>query len=307
MKQGALLEQLVAAIQDHLKGQADVTIELNKKLPDRDGHKREIDVYVTRKCQGLPIAFAFECKDYNKPVDVKVVDAFYGKCQELPEITSRVIVSSSSYTKLAIESAAKRGIQLRTIEDIKAEHFFTPYIAHNVRVKAEIACEEWRFNFRDWIRTDLVDNTKQARFFDDDSEVNLVLEVYKQLYSQPILTQLGARFMELGKRPFNTIIKLKPRRDIYVEDIQGEKHIVDSIDIPISVDVVLTPMAVASQKNYAPIADGTEVTITEFDSEHQRTHMVSIDSTEGHSIFVKDENGNMFKPTTLIKGNFPTE
>lgn len=304
MKQGALLEQLVAAIQDHLKGQADVTIELNKKLPDRDGHKREIDVYVTRKCQGLPITFAFECKDYNKPVDVKVVDAFVGKCQELPEITNRVIVSSSGFTKLAVESASKRGVQLCSIEDVKANNFFSLYMAHDVQVRVEIACSDWQLNFIDWVRTDLVDRTKDIRYVDDNSIVDLWTIVYQRLYSLPMLTQLGAGYMKLGKRPYNSIVRMKFERDMYVEDLQGEKHIIEDMDIPVKVDVLLTPMAINSQKNYAPIQNGDKVTITEFGSERQEMNLVSLDSDNGHTILLKSNDGTLRKPNISIKGNF---
>lgn len=304
MKQGTLLEQLVAAIQDHLKGHADVTIELNKKLPDRDGHKREIDVYVTRKCQGLPIAFAFECKDYNKPVDVKVVDAFVGKCQELPEITNRVIVSSSGFTKLAIESASKRGVQLCSIEDVKANNFYIPFIAQSAHADVVVANMNWRFNFKGLVKDESIDRSKLVRYVDDNSNVELIPYFNNQFLSVPLQAQFVERYMKHGKVPYNTIVHHIPMREIYVEEYNGTKHIIESIDVPVHVYVTCTPMSLSVQKNYSPILEGNSVTISEFGVNTHDVHLVSLDSAEGHTILLRDESGRLIKPNIDIRGNF---
>jgi hypothetical protein len=71
------LEVLVAKIQQQLAPQAEVLhdVMLDGRATKR---KRQIDVLVRERIGQYEISIIIDCKDYNKPVDVKGVEEFYG-------------------------------------------------------------------------------------------------------------------------------------------------------------------------------------------------------------------------------------
>jgi Restriction endonuclease len=71
------LEELVARIQRQLAPNA--TVVHDQRLPGRkSGRDRQIDVLVRDHIGQYEIQIVIDCKDYNKPADVKVVEEFYG-------------------------------------------------------------------------------------------------------------------------------------------------------------------------------------------------------------------------------------
>ena len=95
MKKGKALEQLVGYIQEFVSDTPSTSVYVGKRINDNNGIPREIDVLVETIVQGISIYMAFECKDYStslkKPkVDVQVVDAFIGKCKDIPLICNNL-------------------------------------------------------------------------------------------------------------------------------------------------------------------------------------------------------------------------
>ncbi len=71
------LELLVAKIQQQLAPQAEVLHDV--KLDGRESkRKRQIDILMREYVGQYEIKIIIDCKDYNKPVDVKGVEEFYG-------------------------------------------------------------------------------------------------------------------------------------------------------------------------------------------------------------------------------------
>lgn len=99
-KQGKILEQLVKAIQETIKDSPNTIVSSNVKLTDINEVQREIDVLVETIVNQMPIRIAFECKDYNRPVDIKIVDGFISKCADIPSINSKVIVATKGFRKV---------------------------------------------------------------------------------------------------------------------------------------------------------------------------------------------------------------
>ena len=79
---------------------------------------RQIDITFTEKDGGLigrHSIWAVEIKSYRSLISVNVIDAFYGKLQDIQQVepnSKLLIISTSGYTKAAIEKAKRAGIFL---------------------------------------------------------------------------------------------------------------------------------------------------------------------------------------------------
>lgn len=125
-KSGKSLEQLVWAIQDTVRNSPNISVHTNVRFKDVNGIDREIDVLVENRNISPTFRVAFECKDYNKKVDVQIVDAVVGKFMDIPDIHNRVIVSSLGYTKSAEIKAASHNVQLFTLSKIPLDKILLP-------------------------------------------------------------------------------------------------------------------------------------------------------------------------------------
>jgi hypothetical protein len=76
-KQWKALEELIAEIQKDLSPEAKITH--NALLYGHDSHtERQVDVLVEQSIGQFDMKIIFECKDYKRPVDLPVMQAFIG-------------------------------------------------------------------------------------------------------------------------------------------------------------------------------------------------------------------------------------
>jgi hypothetical protein len=80
--------------------------------------KRDVDITVTvevepGKVQGY---LAYEVKHEKGPIDVITVEGLCAKLADMPQLTSRAIVSTSGFTEAAQKKAAARGVELYTMD-----------------------------------------------------------------------------------------------------------------------------------------------------------------------------------------------
>jgi len=122
MKNGSSLERLAHIIQDSLKDNPETKIKRNKKLRDSEGDLREFDVIVNASSNSYPIVIAIECKDYNRKVERKEIEAFITKCSDFPQINIKIFVSSKGFQSGAIKTAKRFGVLLYTLEDLNSKH-----------------------------------------------------------------------------------------------------------------------------------------------------------------------------------------
>jgi len=114
---GKLIEAIVASMHEG----NDVTVERNVKLTPIGGSQapmREIDVLLSSHVCGYPARWAIECKNYKKRIGAPFIDQFVGKLQDVgipPQFG--IFVTTSDYSKGAIEQAKKVGIRLLLIKD----------------------------------------------------------------------------------------------------------------------------------------------------------------------------------------------
>lgn len=138
-RRGRALEQLVEALyRVEAAGQGAglviTKIESPGHVPDKEtGSNREFDVLASGSLGKMPFQLAIECKDWGKPVDAPVVEAFIAKCSGT-NVPLRMIVSSSGFGVPALKKAAAHGIQCRTVEEVgKPDWLATNEFTHTER------------------------------------------------------------------------------------------------------------------------------------------------------------------------------
>jgi hypothetical protein len=111
---GKSLEKTIRLIQETLKDSENTKIFNNYKIENESGQKREIDILIVSTINDFDIKIAIECKDYNKKVPVKEIEAFQSKCDRIKEINKKVFVSTNGYQADSINTAKYYGIELHT-------------------------------------------------------------------------------------------------------------------------------------------------------------------------------------------------
>lgn len=90
-------EKLTAQVCETLHPEA--TVEINQKIPGVFSQtKRQIDVLITTGTTSTVV----ECKDYNKPLDVKVIESVIGEMNDI-RAQRCMIVSANGYTTSALQ------------------------------------------------------------------------------------------------------------------------------------------------------------------------------------------------------------
>lgn len=303
MKAGKALEQLVGIIQEHLKDNPDVQITRNAKLVNRSGNTREIDVLVQGKFQGEDISIAFECKDYTRKITEPTIDAFATKMRELPQVDKGVIVTTIGYTKGAQKEAKSHKIGLYLIDDIPLDEIIYSSIFYGARVLAEPLFNDLKAHFiADEPNID-VEQEARIRYAGNDEEVNLMRVIFSAIYTLKVECKLVAKYMELGKRPYITMLKITPNRELYIADVRGKKYKIDYFEIPVKVGLIMEQCQIETRKKYSSITDENVVSVSEYKTTMSDTSWVVVESTnkERNSFFIKN-NGCYYQPTIDISG-----
>lgn len=100
------------------------TVEHNVTLPGKDG-RRQIDVLLKGKIGPIEILTIVECKDYNKIVNVTVIDELHSKMEDV-NAHKAVLVARKGFSKQAIRKAKRVGITLCTVHKAKSEKWEIP-------------------------------------------------------------------------------------------------------------------------------------------------------------------------------------
>jgi hypothetical protein len=120
-KDGKAFQLLVRAIESAIAaGNANITIEMSKRFPDKvTGKLREHDVVLTITHAHHQAIVALECRDRSRPVGVEAVEAFHTKCQDTG-IHSGIIVSGTGFTATAVEKATRYNIRCLSSEEVES-------------------------------------------------------------------------------------------------------------------------------------------------------------------------------------------
>ncbi|WP_374949353.1 restriction endonuclease [Mucilaginibacter sp.] len=118
MKAGAEYEQFI--YQKFKDFYVDMDVKVNDKiLGKQSGIKREIDVSVSGEFEGVPLLYLVQCKDHNKPADVKILGEFSAVIKDVGA-SKGFLICSSGFAKTIHQYAKTLGIELLTVEDINS-------------------------------------------------------------------------------------------------------------------------------------------------------------------------------------------
>jgi|GEM_PF-1066873 len=111
-QKGRLVEKIAAMLHEG----PDVKVERNARLPPlkkgRKKRKREIDVLITSYVAGYPVNIAIECKNEAEPTEIKEIDAFIGKLDDVGIPRQHgIFISASGYVSGAIDRAKAERIR----------------------------------------------------------------------------------------------------------------------------------------------------------------------------------------------------
>lgn len=119
---GKEYETFVASLQqallnaENITTQKNIQIELNKKIIDNCGIKREFDLYWEYELGGLIYKTVIECKDYNSNIAVEKIDALIGKIRDIPDLRA-VFATKKGYQSGAKKKAQRNKIDLLVIRE----------------------------------------------------------------------------------------------------------------------------------------------------------------------------------------------
>lgn len=122
---GEVLEKVVELFEKALKEHPSTLISRNVFLTDKDGVKREIDVYVELEISGRKFQFVIECKHYGPKSYVKMdhIESFHSKLSKLKGSNKGIFVSTGPFQSGAKIKAKAFDIDLYTITENTEESF----------------------------------------------------------------------------------------------------------------------------------------------------------------------------------------
>lgn len=120
---GAIHQSLIQAEKiSHLKN---ITVEVNKKIVDRNGITRQFDVYWEFNLGGYEYKTVIECKDYTSTVSIEKIDAFIGKTADIPGLRL-IYATKTGYQSGAQKKAEQYKIDLLIVREADNEDWRAP-------------------------------------------------------------------------------------------------------------------------------------------------------------------------------------
>ena len=116
-KTGRYLEAIVSSIEKFLITNPKTQIFRNKKLLDRDGVEREVDVYIETIVNRKTLKYAIECKEFSgtSRVEMKDVSNFYDNIAN--HGIKGIMITTTNFRKNAIKKANNLNIDLYIIKE----------------------------------------------------------------------------------------------------------------------------------------------------------------------------------------------
>jgi hypothetical protein len=124
-------------------------ISFNKKITGKvSGSLRQIDIFICGTIAGFQINIAIDCKNYNKKVDIKVVESFLGLMKDI-NCNKGIIVTQKGFTSSAYRRALNdhSDLELRILNFEQLLHFNGfGFVAYNLPFGVYIPIPmEWTF------------------------------------------------------------------------------------------------------------------------------------------------------------------
>ena len=113
------LERLVASIENYLKPKGAI-VKYSHRRRGPDGYLREVDATIEYRIGSVNILIIVECRAWNATQGKPWIEQLVTKRENLGA-QQVIAVSSSGFSKPAIEEATKRSIELRLITEVTDE------------------------------------------------------------------------------------------------------------------------------------------------------------------------------------------
>ena len=276
-------EELVFQIQKNFAQDSEVKLD-DSILGQDSKQSRQIDISIRKAVGQYNMLIVIDCKDYKEPVDVKDIGEFSAVLKDT-RANKGAMISSSGFTKAALEMAKTYGIDALRLVDTKSLDWKT-YASVPVMLERTFT-DGFRFVFSGFASLPVTINTYDvknlkvydenntllgtladllARYWNQDKEVNLVGE-QKVLLADRAYLEIDGRNVQMR---IEAVLYVK--KCVYVGnlavDLQGFKneHTGGVMTREITTDKIYPAQIEAevesgSSKNWKKIADPEKLSI----------------------------------------------
>lgn len=295
MKKGKLLEQLVWAIRNTLTDDLSyILMPPNYKLKDKNGIIREMDVLLQSNENPHSTYIVFECKDYSTSngkvkVGLGVVDAFIGKCIDIPNISQKILVSTTGFTKWAKIKAENHNIKLYNIDEIPYSDILFNRSIYNLIPNVLIKTNNWNFELSEEPKCQLCYN--KIYKISDGQEIDEESYVKNQIKSQmtdELIASISKKIPEFDRK-LNLGFGLLVNKELCIKDKNGESYPINKIVVPIVVEFIKKKNFILNQKG---LKDDSNVVsfVTEYKFEENVPSIVFVDAKGKNKAYFKGDN-----------------
>lgn len=308
-KKGKSLEQIVKAIQNTLQTDKDTSIISNIKIPNTTGINREFDVVVKlNNDDSEPQYIAFECKDYSTSkkklaIDIQYMDAFFGKCWNIPSIVRKIFVSTTGYTKNAVKEAEARGIELLCVSEVRNEDVNDRFKTSCLHIHYTLDTNNYCFTLPSSSKDELyyipVDYLSRLMDVDLGKDVNIEEILLKEFQTKECEIQgmIAKTVWDSEKPVLQTIGLCEIVGKFQMDLIDGQQIEISSIGFPFYVNVIIENIELTRQKTLSE----KNVVITEYTSKDLGIKSTMILDTEKDSYkMFYDDNGVLIAGEELV-------
>jgi hypothetical protein len=173
------------------------SVTVRKKLVEPDVGEREFDVVVEPKSAERSALILVECKFYQDPLEIGLVEAFITKARD-NGASLAIMVSKSGFQRGARKKAEKHGITLlnfRQAQEVDWEHVlgeplkFAIVITEVARLPIELVLENGTRLRMDDPKVELFDRDASKSSFVGTVEEKVLVPAWKRMALEPIVGQ----------------------------------------------------------------------------------------------------------------------
>lgn len=295
MKKGKALEQLVGCIQEFISNSPDTIVSVGKKIVDKNGIMREVDVLVESTFQGIRIFTAFECKDYSTSlhktkVGVQVVDAVVGKYLDIPQVYEKIIISTTGFTKEAMLKSINNNVKLYSLEELPLDKLI---LTDNVYAgDSEFDIKKITYIVKDELYIDESYEVDESHltFKNKEKSAESLFATCVNRMSTEEYAKIVKAYLKNDKKPFiHNLICRTTNNPITAIKADGKICYVFAIKYETIVYLELKSGAPISNKQV--VQDGIAIQSIEYSFDNNSPNMTVIRNGDKSNCYTKDSNG----------------
>lgn len=291
MKKGKMLEQLIWAIRDTLKNNNTFKLmPTNTKLVDNNGIEREIDVLLKSNNIDNPEYIIIECKDfstsmYKTKVGIGIIDAFIGKCLDIPNVKQKIIVSKTGFSKWAKLKAEKYNIHIYNLENVPLSDILINNKIYRLMPKIQILNKNWNFCVSENPSSKLI----YDKIYCSDNEQ--IIDINKYLLntiSFNAVVSAAEKYINREK-PIECFFIINVMKGLYLKDEDGNIIYIVNITIPGSISFE-KQRGIPIEQNVLYNERRKISTVTELEFNNDVPHLVFVDAVNDKNSYIKYNN-----------------